>query len=257
MRRLGLIAIVACTACSSSSGDSNPGDDATSDAGDDGDAAMIDSIVATDSNESGVDAPPDGETSSTRTLDCTWAKDPKNCWRAFVKAVDVCLGNFAGADVVGTMSADGTSCTFDGTAESGRSVSFARPLDPFTASADRDFLVMHGGSATTVCLHYVEHAATTGFTVTGPTGTLSYAAKGNDVTIVCPDGSAFEGDAEKIAIACGEAIINGGVPGDDIESPPDRFKLSGSVDWDFQCAAPGSDGGVDGDGSSDGDAPAD
>lgn len=225
-------------ACGSSADASPSGDDAALDAGTDAIVAESAADVADDTAASDVpdafDAP-----AEAGVLDCKWVNDTKNCWRTFVTAVDGCLANPVGT-VRGTLTSDDASCSYP---SGGRTIAFAiAPMpDGGPDRADRDFTASLGAKT---CLHYVEHAATVGFTATGPIGTLTYSAVGNDVTVVCPDGARFEGDALAVAKLCGPAVFAGGTPDRTaVESAGVvRFQLAGMKDVVYACVVPGDAG---------------
>jgi hypothetical protein len=173
-------------------------------------------------------------------LDCAWVNDPKNCWRTFTAAVDTCLGNPVGASVRGSLSADDKTCTYP---SGGRTIAYAIAPKPDGGPdrADRDFTASNGGKD---CLHYVERAAVTAFTATGPAGTVQFVAVGNDVTVTCPDGSRFEGDALAVAKLCGPAVFGGGSPDRTVVESGGvvRFQLSGMKDVVYACVAPSDAG---------------
>lgn len=216
------VGFVVVMGCSSSSNDVLP-----SDAADATDVVAETDAIGDVPDEGGVDA----SDAAALPLDCKWAHDTNNCWRAFVASVDGCLGNASGGGGgIGSMSADAKSCDY----ATGRHVSFALPFDSNGGPAERDFTITR--SAGKSCLHYVEHAKDVGFVATGPSGTLSFGAKGNAVNVTCPDGTRFAGDASSVAKSCADVILQGGVPGTNIEGTSiQRFRLAGSSDWDFAC----------------------
>lgn len=227
-----VVALVFFTACSSSSSSPASSDAAAIDA-DDGsvDAIVIDSALDDATSEGAA------ETGDYLPLDCKFAGDPKNCWRAFTAEIDDCLGNPAGASIVGNFNAAGTACV----APIGRSVAFAIPIDPkadVPARADRDFTI--SSKTKKACLHYVEQASVNGFVATGPFGdTLTFVAEGNTVTLTCPDGKSYRGDAVKVASFCAPDVFDGGVPQKQILGGATvRFKLVGEKDFAFNCAPP-------------------
>lgn len=235
MRIVALACITIVVGCSSSSGDVARGGDAASD-------AAIETSSETSIADTMIDdvAPETITDTGAQPLDCKWAMDTSNCWRAFVAAVDECLGNVGGTEPHGSMSADLKSCAYP----TSRSVTFAIAWDGVDERADRDFVIHNGTNA---CLHHVEQASEGGFTATSTPGTLVFTTVGNAVSLTCPDGTRYAGDATKIAMGCPEQILGGGVPGRTIQGASTfRFELVGSKDWDFICDATSSgDAGAD------------
>jgi hypothetical protein len=207
--------------------------------GDVGDAAsdvVADAIVDAPADvpaDSPADASVDGDVGGALPLDCKFVRDPSNCWRTFVASIDTCLGNVSppGGDR-GTLSTDRMTCSY-GTG--GRSVAFAIGLTDATEAADRDFVV--STPKTSPCLHYTERATSGGFVATGPTGTVEWITVGNDVTLVCPDGSRFHGDALAITKLCAADVIAGGAPSRRVTNASGAlgFQLVGMVDFAYDC----------------------
>lgn len=215
-------------ACSSSSAPSAPTDAAGPDA---------DTMVAETSGDVVLEAAPDALTEGLEDaapLDCTWVRDPNNCWRTFVAAVDDCLRNPVGASVRGSLAADGRSCTYP---SGGRSIVFGVPVG--LDGPDRDDRAFNVNVGGTMCLHYDEFATTNGFYVTSSLGALTYTAFGNDVVVECPDGTRYRGDALSISKLCGPAVFSGGVPGRSVSSSGGqvRFQLNGMKDVVYACVA--------------------
>ena len=218
-------------ACGSSSDAPTTGDDS----GVTADTIAADVLDAFDSGSDtgGTDTIADSP-GDAAVLDCKWVNDPANCWRTFVKGVDACLHNPIGSTVRGALATDRKTCTYT----DGRTIEFALPeaMDA-PDRANRDLKATLGGVA---CVRYTENVAVDGFVVTGPGGTLSYTAVGNDVTVECPDGSRYEGDAANIAKLCGGGILSGGVPGRTVlSSGADiRLQLAGMKDVVYACTLP-------------------
>jgi hypothetical protein len=143
---------------------------------------------------------------------CGFLADSNNCYRKLLAAVDDCLTDASsdGGLAMGTLSADGTSCTY----ASGRTVAFvgdARRDSSSTNRIDMDVTVAIGGKT---CLHYINTPST--LTVTQPNGgVLKVVAGGSGEIITCPDGSQHGIDAQKVPGVCGDAaaILSGGLPG--------------------------------------------
>ena len=118
-------------------------------------------------------------------LDCAWAAG-KNCWKTTVAAAFGCLPP---ATEQGTMSPDGTTCTYpDGT-----TVTFQPPL---TGSLGYDtFTRFTLKSGNTTCLSYATNDAGTGSSTTTQAGTIALAASKatQTETVTCPDGTTYTG----------------------------------------------------------------
>jgi hypothetical protein len=130
-------------------------------------------------------------------LDCAWASGP-NCWKAALMPALSCLPP---SSDVGTMSADGITCTY----ATGTTVTFAPPLVIGPNATLSRFDVKTGG---TQCLTYAENDAGTGSSVTTQAGTVSLSgnAAAQSVTVTCPDGSTYTGFSRDLE------FCDGGVP---------------------------------------------
>jgi hypothetical protein len=176
---------------------------------------------------------PSGGSSDPGNL-CSFATNGNNCWHQLVQAVDACLGADDAGLQQGTLSADGTTCSY----ANGRSVAFAVPLDPTQSPLDRakDFTVSAGKKA---CLRFVE-APKSSISATGPDGgTLQETVDPvtGDMVINCPDGSYAYGNALSL-FSCGDAALAAlaGVPGTAWTSNGSLSLIGGSVLYD--CVAP-------------------
>jgi hypothetical protein len=134
-------------------------------------------------------------------LDCAWASGP-NCWKAALTPALSCLPP---SSDLGTMSADGTRCTY----ATGTTVTFAPPLMIGPNATLSQFSVTTGGSP---CLTFAENDAGTGSSVTTQAGTVSLTGNvaAQSLTVTCPDGSTYTGYARDLG-SC-----DGGVPSFDV-----------------------------------------
>ena len=180
--------------------------------------------------------------SAVGKLDCAFAKDPLNCWRAFTASVDDCLGNVAApSTAIGTLSGDGSSCRYP----DARAIDFLIAVDPATHGVDRADRDFEARRAATSCLHYVERASVGGFVATSPAGTLRLQFEGDSMTLTCTDGSVFAGSPSAIVHACSTAVVTGGVPGRLLSGTADsiRFELTGMRDYVYSCKRSAADAG--------------
>jgi hypothetical protein len=144
---------------------------------------------------------------------CAFAADTNNCYRKLLAAVDDCLTDARsdGGPAMGTLSADGISCTY----ASGRTVTFVGDVRRYGSSKNpievMDVTVAIGGKT---CVHYIDTSNT--LTVTEPDGgVLKVVAGGAGEIITCPDGSQHGIDAQKVPGICVDAaaILSGMLPG--------------------------------------------
>ncbi len=139
-----------------------------------------------------------------RPLDCAWARDPGNCWRTFVAAVDVCLGDAA---QVGTVDQDERTCRYPGGA---RIVSFHAKMPwPVPAGSpgagDLHYSVSSGGRT---CLDHVETRGSRAFRSVGAAGAFELEESNGRIAVHCADGSTVEGSADAVADGrCGDPAI--------------------------------------------------
>jgi hypothetical protein len=150
-------------------------------------------------------------------LDCAWASG-SNCWKAALTPALSCLPP---SSDLGTMSADGTTCTYG----TGTTVTFAPPLMLGPTATLSQFGVTTGGSP---CLTYAENDAGTGSSVTTQAGTVSLTENvaAQSLTVTCADGSTYTGYARDFG-SC-----DGGVPGFDVgygAGPSDGGPLHGHL----------------------------
>jgi len=130
----------------------------------------------------------DSSGSSANALTCSWFDGP-NCFKIAIDAAMSCLPS---ASVVGTLSADGKTCTYS----DGHLVTFDPPLTvPLSDSQLSNFTITDNGAA---CLSW-NQPSTGNFTVRTSAGTFNQTTMGAVVSMVCPDGttwstSGVEGD---------------------------------------------------------------
>jgi hypothetical protein len=191
-----LVAAFGSAACGSSSPvgastDRDAGTEASTDAGRSDDAS---GPVNDASEEAGV----------VGVLDCAWTSG-SNCWKATLAPAFGCLPP-TGAQ--GTMSADGTTCTYpDGT-----TVAFEPPL---TGNLGYDtisrFTVSTGNTA---CLTLASGAMGSSWTTQAGTVALVATQGGRGETVVCPDGTMFSGSVMVLsACASGFPSVDEGYGG--------------------------------------------
>ena len=120
---------------------------------------------------------------------CDWLTGD-NCWKQSLVAAQACL---PGEGVVGTFSADRSSCTYsDGTV-----VEFAAPVPPDSG----DFEVKQGG---TLCVGL--EGLELGFRFTTSIGTFENSSTdGKDFKFICPDGSQISGSDVTKLYRCKDA----------------------------------------------------
>jgi hypothetical protein len=182
-------------------------------------AAACDSVAPPPAT-SPVDA---GDASpAPHVLDCAWASGP-NCWKAALAPAMSCLPP---PSEVGSMSADGTTCTY----ATGTTVTFAPPLMVGPGATLSRFTVTTGGST---CLTFAEDDAGTGSGVTTQGGTVSLTENvaAQSLTVTCPDGSEYTGYARELE-SCDAGVpsfhlATGG--GHSVDGGPSQPEVSGSL----------------------------
>lgn len=159
-----------------------------------------------------------GDDSAARELDCAWLAGTSNCFRAPVAAAAQSCAISGGA---GTLSGDGTKCTFS----SGAVVTFAMPL---TASGTTpDFSVQTDGGA--ACLSGGFPGTGVFITTSAGTTSVAYDSSTETVTLTCPDGTTYAGSAT-VLNACmdelpGISIGSGGI-GDGSAATPVSISIA-------------------------------
>lgn len=141
-------------------------------------------------------------------LDCAWLAGD-NCWKTTVAAAGSCLPP---SSAVGTLSADGKTCSFT----TGQTVTFDSPLTlPLgTQGVTFNFSVTANGSP---CLTFKNPDATS-FHLTTSAGTVSAGASGlSTETVTCPDGMHVSNSDALSLFSC-DAGSFGGLPGDTYSS---------------------------------------
>jgi hypothetical protein len=144
-------------------------------------------------------APSDaGDASRAGTLDCAWAMDSGNCFQAPLAAA----ATQCAVGEVGTLSADQTKCTFS----TGEVVTFATPLTNDGGGVDlTGFTLDTDGGGT--CLGGSFSNDGNSYSITSAAGTISvvYQPSTQTVTLTCPDGATYSGDATSLS-ACNSAL---------------------------------------------------
>jgi hypothetical protein len=152
-----------------------------------GDASRAD--VA--SPDAGDASQADAKDASRGTLDCAWVMDGGNCFQAPLAAAATACA--VGAD--GTLSPDGTKCTFT----TGEVVTFPVPLTNDGGGADfTGFSLGTNGGAT--CLSATTTTDGNSYTITTAAGTIGvvYQPSTQVVTLTCPDGATYSGDTTSL-----------------------------------------------------------
>jgi hypothetical protein len=158
----------------------------------------------------------DGEELPGEEIDCLWFEQVDNCWKTSLESAAACLPD---PTTHGTLSADGTSCTY----ADGVEVVFTNPvnLQDLTFFA-WDFSVRRDGDA---CLSFRLPDARLWVLETS-LGTYRMYGKGSDVGIDCPDGSRFKITTPGLLQLCNEDHMPGYLPSWDATGL--AFALSGS-----------------------------
>lgn len=183
-------------------------------------------------------------------LDCEWAQSEANCWKPFVASIDKCLGHpeagtvAEGGPGIGLLSADRSSCVYDG----GPTIVGSQRLDwPQDAADDapRAFTVQLPSGQ--VCVRYDQTPGKG--SVTGPDGALSWENDGVTLTITCPDGKIVRG-ANQTLLDC---LVPGELPGYAYYNTSESafFQLLGMTGPLYSCTTDAGDAAVDTDAAGD------
>jgi hypothetical protein len=139
-------------------------------------------------------------------LDCAWLMSD-NCYKTTASAATACL---PAASDTGTLSADGSTCTY----ASGQVVTFTPPLVlPLTDTNTWNFTVTNGGQT---CLHF---ETTPSKSLKLVVGSETFSETGNTttgaLTFSCPDGTSVSTTNLLALIMCGGdgGLSLGGMPG--------------------------------------------
>jgi hypothetical protein len=148
-------------------------------------------------------------------IDCHWVEED-NCWKASLEAAEDCT---PAADTHGTLSADGTSCSYaDGT-----EIVFTNPVDlEDLEDFAWDFSVRRGGDA---CMSFRLPDARL-WVLETTLGTYRMYGKGYYVGIDCPDGTQFKVTTPGLLQGCDPDHLPGYAPSWDATGV--AFALSGS-----------------------------
>jgi hypothetical protein len=142
------------------------------------------------------------------SLDCGWLMG-NNCWKSTASAAAACL---PAASDTGTLSADGSTCTY----ASGQVVSFTPPVVlPLSDGNTWNFTVTSGGQT---CLQFESTQSTSlKLVVQGKTFTETANAATGSLTYSCPDGSSVSTTNLIALLMCGSNADGGqsfgGLPG--------------------------------------------
>lgn len=136
---------------------------------------------------------------------CEFAGTTDNCWHQLAITIDDCLGPIPTGEL-GVFNADRSQCTYP----SGRAITFNLP-PPADIDSSVDFIANQGGNS---CVHYIANDQGS-ISVTGPADQIlnvTVDASSGNTTIVCPDGSSYQGSAMSI-LSCLDDAFGGGLPG--------------------------------------------
>ncbi len=158
---------------------------------------------------------------SAASLDCNYLASD-NCWKTTASAATICL---PASSEVGTLSADGKTCTY----ASGDVVTFAQPLVlPLSGPMDWDFTVTTARGAQ--CLAYLdEGGGIRTLTVQGQTvkETTPETAPGQlGIALTCPDGTTYSISNGFNLLGCPDAGLSGSLPGYSLSSTDTVVTLS-------------------------------
>lgn len=148
-----------------------------------------------------------GSSSSGQSLDCAYLTGD-NCWKATASGAAACL---PAQSEVGTLSADGKTCTY----ASGAVVTFAAPLVlplPEGSTPSWNFTVT--GADGQSCLAYKDDASA-GIALTVQGQTVKEGPSGGlGIALTCPDGSRYSSSNALQLLSCPDAGLLGGLPGE-------------------------------------------
>jgi hypothetical protein len=139
-------------------------------------------------------------TQSDESLNCAWLHGD-NCWKSTVVESASCVPP---STETGTLSADGTTCTYAG----GQVVTFNKPLVlplPTGTDVDWDFSVSSAGQQ---CLHFSSTGGSQLLTV-GMDTVSEQPSGGLGLAVSCPDGSHVSTANGLSILACGLGDLPG------------------------------------------------
>ncbi len=172
-----------------------------------------------------------GDGTQMDALDCAWVES-QNCWRDAVDATRSCVPD---EDLTATLSADRLSCTYD----DGSEVTFDRPVAADPIDTDWSFELRTNGQS---CVSYTDTSvgADAALEVVTSAGLIHMEGSYDDLTVTCPDGSAFHTD-DYVGLYQSCAASEGGLPLLTTQSSPDRFGVQFGDEVDgtvtvFWCA---------------------
>jgi hypothetical protein len=160
-----------------------------------------------------------GGGSGGKSLDCTYLASD-NCWKTTAAAASACLP----ADTeVGTLSADGKTCTY----ASGVVVTFAKALAlPIPTSGSQAWSFTVTGANGDTCLSYTDDPqASITLTVQGQT-VKETTPGGLGLALTCPDGTSYSNSNALSLLSCPDADLFSSLPGDAWSSTDTSVSLS-------------------------------
>lgn len=170
-----------------------------------------------------------GGSSGGNSLSCAYLAGD-NCWKTTAAQATSCL---PASSEVGTLSADGKTCTY----ASGAVVTFASALAlpiPVDGTASWNFTVT--GADGQPCLAYKDDP-NVGITLTVQGQTVKETEPGGlSVAMACPDGTTYSNSNAFTLFSCPDAGLFGGLPGDAWSSSDTSVSLG------LMATSSGSDG---------------
>ncbi len=168
-----------------------------------------------------------GDGNDAPEVGCEWFIGD-NCWKSSLKAAKECLPS---SDSSGTLSADGSNCTY----ENGTEIIFHNPFDSVSLDNDTYSWDFEVRSDSDTCLSYKEVDGQIYLTTSEGTFQEYNSAL---LAMTCPDGSKYTANGFKI-LGCEDAMNN--LPGTSYSWQPDfiYFALLGTGEDSiqvFQCS---------------------
>ena len=156
--------------------------------------------------------------SGGKSLDCAYLAGD-NCWKTTATLATSCLPP---SSEVGTLSADGKTCTY----ASGAVVTFASPLSlPLPVDGTQSWNFTVTGADGQACLAYRDDQQA-GLTLTAQGQTVKETEPGGlSIAMVCPDGTTYSNSNAFTLFSCPDAGLFGGLPGDAWSSTDTRVNL--------------------------------
>jgi len=156
--------------------------------------------------------------SGGKSLDCAYLAGD-NCWKTTAALATSCLPP---SSEIGTLSADGKTCTY----ASGAVVTFASPLAlPLPVDGTQSWNFTVTGADGQPCLAYRDDQKA-GLTLTTQGQTVKETEPGGlSIAMVCPDGTTYSNSNAFTLFSCPDAGLFGGLPGDAWSSTDTRVNL--------------------------------